>query len=90
MVSTDWSPSETQGTTIAPAITSLAMVVRFWVLAEARMLRQFQSERPRMSTTTAAFAATGLSSTNSAPYSTKTTATAAIEAIWMTANRLQP
>ena len=90
MVSTDWSPSATQSTTIAPTITSLAMVVRFWVLAEARMLRQFQSESPRMRITTVALEATGPSGTNSAPYSTKTTATAAIEAVWMTAKRLQP
>ena len=90
MVSTDWSPSDTQSTTMAPAITNLAMVVRFWVSAEARTFRQFQSESPRMRTTTTALAATGLSGTNSAPYSTKTTATAAIEAVWMTAKRLQP
>ena len=90
MVSTDWSPRDTQSTTIAPAMTSLAMVVRFWVSAEERTLRQFQNERPRMRITTAALAATGLSGTNSAPYSTKTTATAAMEAVWMTAKRLQP
>ena len=90
MVSTDWSPSETQSTTMAPAITSLAMVVRFWVSAEARTLRQFQSESPRMRITTAAREPAGPSGTNWAPYSTKTTATAAIEAVWMTAKRLQP
>ena len=75
---------------MAPAITSFAAVVRFWVLAEARTLRQFQSESPRIRTTAAAFAATGPSGTNSAAYSTKATATAAMEAVWITANRLQP
>ncbi len=85
-----WSPRKTHSATIAPAMASLATVVTFWVLADARTLRQFHSERPRIVTMTAAFCARSDIGTKSPAYSTKTTATAAIDAVWMTANRLQP
>ena len=75
---------------MAPVIASLATVVTFCVRAERRTLRQFQTDSARIRPTAAAFRAGGVRPTKSPAYSTQMTATAAMEAVWITANRLHP